>query len=377
MWSRLKQMMIKEFIQVFRDGRTRFLLFGPPIIQMMIFGYAANFEIRGVRVALVDSDRTPESRALLARFTATPYFTVLAQAEDTREVTTWLDEGRVMLVLHVREGFSRDLRTAREAPLQVLADSTNSNTALIALGYINQIAAVYAQDFQRDLLLRQSPALAVRAPRVTLEERPWYNPSLRSRWYFVPGVIGSLTTVIIVTLTSFAVVREREIGTLEQILVTPIRSFEFVLGKTLPFFLIGLADVALIATVGTFWFRIPFRGSLLIMFGGTVLYLLCVLGVGLFISTISSTQQQAMVSGFFFLMPAINFSGFGFPIRAMPELMQTLSYLDPLRYFLVVIRGVYIKGVGWDVLWPQFAAMAVFSVALLTLSVARFHKSLE
>ena len=194
---------------------------------------------------------------------------------------------------------------------------------------------------------------------------------------FVPGVIGSLTLVLVTTLTAFAVVREREIGTLEQIMVTPIRPFEFILGKTLPFFLIGLLDVTLIATVGTFWFQVPFRGQIAVLFAGAVLFILCMLGVGLLISTVSSTQQQAMVTAFFFIMPAITFSGFGFPISTMPQWLQYCTYLSPLRYFLVVLRGSYLKGVGMDILWPQMAAMAALGITLLTISVLRFHKALD
>ena len=214
-------------------------------------------------------------------------------------------------------------------------------------------------------------------PSVQLEQRPWYNPDLRSRWFFVPGIIGSLTLVLVVTLTAFAVVREREIGTLEQIMVTPIRPVEFILGKTLPFFLIGLFDVSLIATVGTLWFQVPFRGHILVLFAGAVLFLLCMLGVGLLISTVSSTQQQAMVTSFFFIMPAITFSGFGFPISTMPQWLQYCTYLSPLRYFLVVLRGTYLKGVGMEILWPQMLAMAALGISLLMIAVLRFHKALD
>jgi ABC-2 type transport system permease protein len=193
----------------------------------------------------------------------------------------------------------------------------------------------------------------------------------------VPGIIGSLTVVLVVTLTAFAVVREREIGTLEQIMVTPIRPVEFILGKTLPFFLIGLADVTLIAVIGSLWFQVPFRGNIAVLALGAVLFLLCMLGVGLLISTVSATQQQAMVTAFFFIMPAITFSGFGFPISTMPQWMQYCSYAIPLRYFLVVIRGTYLKGVGLDILWPQMAAMAGLGVVLLTAAILRFHKALD
>jgi len=212
---------------------------------------------------------------------------------------------------------------------------------------------------------------------VQLDHRPWYNEDLRSRWFFVPGVIGSLTLVLVTILTAFAVVREREIGTLEQIMVTPIRPSEFILGKTLPFFLIGLLDVSLIATVGTLWFHVPFRGNLFVLLVGAVLFLICMLSVGLLISTVSSTQQQAMVTSFFFIMPAITFSGFGYPIATMPLWLQYLTYLSPLRYFLVVLRGTYLKGVGFGVLWPQMAAMGGFGMGLLALAILRFRKALD
>jgi ABC-2 type transport system permease protein len=377
MLSRLKQMLIKEFIQVFRDKRTRFVLFGPPIIQMMVFGYAATFEIRHVPTVVLDLDHTQESRELISRFSSTPYFDLTRQLTDRKEILELIDRGEATVALEIHPGFSENLRKGQTAPLQVVVDGTNSNTALIAVGYINQIAQGFAQDYQRDRMLRISPDLAATVPQVTLEQRPWYNTDLRSRWFFVPGVIGSLTLVLVTTLTAFAVVREREIGTLEQIMVTPIRPWEFILGKTLPFFLIGLIDVALIATVGTLWFQVPFRGSLLVLASGAVLFLLCMLGAGLLISTVSSTQQQAMVTAFFFIMPAITFSGFGFPISTMPHWLQLMTYADPLRYFLVVLRGVYLKGVGFDILWPQMASMAALGASLLTLSVLRFHKALD
>ena len=377
MFQRLKQMLIKEFIQVFRDKRTRFVLFGPPIIQMLVFGYAATYEIRHVPTVVLDLDHTFESRELIARFSATPYFDVQQHLYDRRQIADLLDRGKATLALHIHPGFAEELRKGQTAPLQIIVDGTNSNTALIATGYANQIAQGFAADYQRDRMGRMSPTLVGRVPQIQLDARPWYNESFTSRWFFVPGVIGSLTLVLVTTLTAFAVVREREIGTLEQIMVTPIRPSEFILGKTLPFFLIGLLDVGLIATVGTLWFRVPFRGSVLVLLAGTVVFLLCMLGVGLFISTVSATQQQAMVTSFFFIMPAITFSGFGFPISTMPQWLQTLTYLDPLRYFLIVLRGVYLKGVGMDILWPQMVAMLVLGVGLLTISVFRFHKALD
>ena len=377
MFGRLKQMLIKEFIQVFRDKRTRFILIGPPILQMLIFGYAATYEIRHVPTVVLDLDHSQESRDLVSLFSSSPYFDVQRQLTTSRELGDLIDQGKATVGLEIDAGFARKLRGGQTAPLQVIVDSTNSNTALIASGYISQIALGYAQTAQRDRIMRIAPQLLEAAPSVELQPRPWYNPGLKSRWFFVPGVIGSLTLVLVVTLTAFAVVREREIGTLEQIMVTPIRPAEFILGKTLPFFLIGLFDVSLIAVVGTFWFQVPFRGHVSVLLAGSILFIVSMLGVGLLISTVSSTQQQAMVTAFFFIMPAIAISGFGFPISTMPQWMQTLTYLVPLRYFLIVLRGTYLKGVGMEILWPQMAAMAGLGVALFTTAILRFHKALD
>ena len=377
MLTRLKQMLIKEFIQVFRDKRTRLLLFVPPIIQMLIFGYAATFEIHHVATVVLDLDHSQESRELVSRFTSSPYFDVQEQRTDYRQVGDLIDRGKATVALQINPGFAENLRKGQAASLQVIVDATNSNTALIASGYINQIALGFAKGYQQDRINRISPQLTERIPSVQLEQRPWYNPDLRSRWFFVPGIVGSLTLVLVVNLTAFAVVREREIGTLEQIMVTPIRPAEFILGKTLPFFLIGLFDVSLIAVVGTLWFQVPFRGQIWVLFVGAILFLLCMLGVGLLISTVSATQQQALVTSFFFIMPAVTFSGFGFPISTMPQWLQYLTFASPLRYFLIVLRGTYLKGVGMDILWPEMLAMFCLGLGLLTAAVLRFHKALD
>ncbi len=377
MLARLKQMLIKEFIQVFRDKRTRILLFGPPIIQMLMFGYAATFEIHHVATAVLDLDHSQESRELVSRFASSPYFDVQRQLTESREVESVIDRGKATVALQINPGFAENLRKGRTAPVQVIVDATNSNTALVASGYINQIVLGFAKEYQQERINRISPQMVDRIPSVRLEQRPWYNPDLRSRWFFVPGIVGSLTLVIVVNLTAFAVVREREIGTLEQIMVTPIRPAEFIIGKTLPFFLMGLFDIALIAVVGPVWFQVPFRGQIWVLLSGAILFLLSMLGAGLLISPVSTTQQQALVTSFFFIMPAITFSGFGFPISTMPQWLQYLTYLNPLRYFLIVLRGTYLKGVGMDILWPQMLAMLALGAGLLTAAVLRFHKALD
>ena len=274
MFARLKQMLIKEFIHVFRDKRTRFILIGPPIIQMMVFGYAANFEIRHVPTVVLDLDHSQESRELVSRFTSSPYFDVQRQLTDSRQLSDEIEQGNATVGLEIDAGFAQKLRAGQTAPLQVIVDATNSNTALIASGYVSQIALGFAREFQRDRIQRIAPQLIEVMPSIELAPRPWYNPDLRSRWFFVPGIIGSLTLVLVITLTAFAVVREREIGTLEQIMVTPIRPAEFILGKTLPFFLIGIFDVTLIAVVGSLWFEVPFRGDIAVLATGAVLFIL-------------------------------------------------------------------------------------------------------
>lgn len=377
MFGRLKHMLIKEFIQVFRDKRARFLLFGPPIIQMMIFGYAATLEIKHVPTVIVDYDNSQVSRDLVSRFEASRYFDVRKKLPDSRQVKKLIDDGDVTMAIQINAGFAKDIRKGQTAHVQVIVDSTNSNTALVGLGYVNEIAAKFASDYLKESLERTAPFALSQMPKIVLDKRPWYNTDMSSQWFFVPGVIGNLVLVIVVTLTAFAVVREREIGTLEQIMVTPIRRTEFILGKTIPFFLIGLLDAALISTIGILKFSIPLHGSIGVLACGTVLFLLCVLGIGLFISTVSLTQQQAMMTSFFFIMPSVIFSGFGSPISSMPEFFQYLTYINPMRYYQTVLRSVYLKGVGLDVLWPQMAAMAGIGITMLAVSVMRFQKSLE
>ena len=377
MWLRLRQMLIKEFIQVLRDKRMRFILIAPPLIQMILFGYAATLEVEHVPMAIIDYENSQQSRDFISRFAGSKYFDVRMRTTSRAAAQQAVDRGDITMAVQIDSGFSELLRKGQAATVQVILDAGNSNTALVSLGYVNQVAASFAHDYQVEQLNRTSPGLLPQMPSINLQRQPWFNPDLRSQWFFVPGVMGNLITLVIVILTAFAVVREREIGTLEQIMVTPIRQWEFILGKTIPFFLIGLADAVLITAVGTLWFHVPLRGSFLVLAAGTVLYLFCVLGIGLLISTLSQNQQQAMVSAFFFLMPAIIFSGFASPISSMPSALQWFTLLDPLRYFLIVLRGVFLKGVGFDVLWPQMASMAAFSVVILAASVLRFRKSLD
>jgi ABC-2 type transport system permease protein len=382
MWERLEHMLIKEFIQIFRDPRMRAVVFVTPIIQLVVLGYAVTTDITRIATAVADFDGTQETRELVRRFESSGYFRVVRRVGEARALADLLDAGRVKAALQFDPGFTTDLKRGRTAAVQVLVDGTDSNTAGVVIDYANRIIAQYSRDAAREALARRRVALGPaatgeRLPGIDLRVRAWYNPDLSSRNYYVPGVIATLIMLTSLLLTAMAIVREREIGTMEQLMVTPIRPAELILGKTLPFALIGFVDVALITLVAVFWFEVPIRGSLLLLFGSTALYLLSALGIGLFISTVSRTQQQALMTTFFFFQPAMLLSGFVFPIANMPVAIQYLTYLDPLRYFLVIIRGIFLKGNGPAVLWPQMLALLILGAAVFTLSTLRFRKRLE
>ncbi len=377
MLARIWQFVVKEFFQVWRDPRTRFSLIVPPIIQIIVFGYAATFDVHNVPTAVFDQDHSQESRELISRFASSGYFKITQESGNGARINDLIDRGRITLAIRILPGFAEEIRKREDASLQVVLDGTDSNTALIALGYINQITQRYQQDYQRDYLNRIAPLASQRVPQVMLDERPWFNKNLEDKLFFVPGTIGSVLMVMVMTLTAFSIVREHEIGTLEQIMVTPIRPLEFILGKTIPYLMIALFELLIISLVGVMWFEVPLRGSIALLLAGSLLFIAGVLGIGLLISTLSNTQQQAMVVSFFFVQPAITLSGFGFPISSMPPVLQWLTYLDPLRYYLVVLRATFLKGLDFDLLWPQFVGMAVFALLTLSAAAARFRKTLD
>jgi ABC-2 type transport system permease protein len=368
--ERIKQIVIKEFIHAFRDKKLRFFLFIPPIIQLFLFGYAVTMDVNNISTAFLDLDRSYESRELQRRFESSGYFTITHTPVSVGEIRDLLDRGKVICAIQINRGFGKDLNKGVPTEVQVIVDGTYSNTALIAQGYINRIIGKFARDSMRSDIRVSGAAIDLRA-------RSWYNPDLKSRNYFVPGVIATVILIMSLMLTSMAVVREREVGTMEQLMVTPIKPIELMLGKTIPFALVGFVNMLLISLIGVFWFDVPIRGSLLILFFGTAIYLLSVLGIGLFISTVSKTQQQALMASMLFIMPAILLSGFAFPIESMPEIFQYVTYLNPLRYFLVIIRGVFLKGIGLDILWPQMLMLLLIGCVVMTLSALRFRKRLN
>ena len=367
-------MLAKEFIHTFRDPRMRGVVFVMPIIQTLVFGYAVTTDVRQIRTAIYDADGTVASRELIERFARSGYFTIVEHVTVERRIAELMDRGAVQAVLRIDPGFGAGVRLGRPQGLQIIVDGTDSNTAGIVLSYASRIAG----RLSKDILLAQSARTGSvgESGWVELESRAWFNENLESRDFYVPGVIAIVVMLITLMLTSMAVVREREIGTMEQIIVTPITPFEFILGKTVPFALIALADVALVAAIGVFWFEVPIRGSLWLLFLGAGVFLLTTLGIGLLLSTVSTTQQQAMMGTFFFYLPAVLLSGFMFPIANMPSAVQWLTLANPLRYFLVILRGVFLKGIGLDVLWPHFAVLAGMGLLVLAVATSRFKKTL-
>lgn len=368
-FERIKQMVLKEFIQIFRDKRMKAIVFVIPLLQTMVFGYAVTMDVNHIPTAVYDVDRSYESRELVRRLTASGYFDVRYHPGSPDEIRDLLDRSKVTFALQIDRGFSADLKRRIPTSVQVLVDGTDSNTGIVALDYANRIILRY----QRDLSATR-PESAV---RIELRQRAWYNPELKSKNYNVPGVIAMVIMLTSLLLTSMAVVREREIGTMEQLMVTPLRPAELILGKTIPFAIIAFFDMVLVTVFGVLVFDIPINGSLVLLPLSTAIYLLSILGIGLVISTVAKTQQQALMSTFLFYMPAVLLSGFMFPIENMPEVFQYLTYLNPLRYFLIIIRGLFLKGNGLEILWPQMVALLIIGTLVITFSALRFRKRLQ
>jgi drug efflux transport system permease protein len=376
MFERIRNILIKEFLEIKRDKGALVRLFLPLILQMLVFGYAATFDVWNVPTAILDLDHTNVSRDFVSHVTADGRFHIMLVAGDQQQIDRAIDASDAIIAMVIHPGFANLLEKGQTAPVQVIVDGTNSNSALMALGYVGQIVANFAAPYAAEQLRRKAGPGA-KLVRVSLDERPWFNEELNSRWFFIPGLIGTLTLISVVSLTAFAIVREREVGTLEQIMVTPIRPAEFILGKTLPALLIGLGEAALVATFGILWFRLPFAGGATVLIAGTSLYLLATVGVGLLVSTLCVTQQQAFASAFFVMFPLFILSGFAFPISSMPDWLQWITLGDPLRYYLIVVRGTFLKGLGFDVLWPELAAMGGLAMLLIVISIMRFRKSLD
>ncbi|MFA5057347.1 MAG: ABC transporter permease [Opitutaceae bacterium] len=375
MGERILTILRKEFRSILRDPRMRMVIFGLPIIQCLIFGYAVTMDVRHIRLVVIDRDGTPASRALITRFTGSGYFDAIAYTNDETRARALIDAADASAILQINARFGANLDAGRTAAVQLLVDGSDSNTARLVLNYSVSIATAYSNQVLVDQTLRQTGRTALPGG-VELRHRAWFNENLESRNYIVPGIMAMLVMLVTLMLTSMAIVREKEAGTIEQIMVTPIRPVEFILGKCAPFAVIGYIDVLLVTAVGVFWFDVPIRGSLLLLLASTSLFLMTTLGIGLFISTVSGTQQQAMMTTFFFFFPAMLLSGFIYPVANMPPVIQWITLANPLRHFLVIIRSIFLKGVGAEVLWPQMAALLVIGLAVMTFAVKRFHKTI-
>jgi ABC-2 type transport system permease protein len=371
-WLRIRELVRKEFIQLFSDKRNRAVMFIFPFIQMMIFGYVVNYDISNIRVAILDYSKTYESRKLADSFTGSNIFHIINNVADERQMAQLLLQGKIDMGIKISQDFASIIRKGQTAPVQILVDGSMSNMATMRVAYTSSVLDRFNREELRELYPQN-----MSYGKVDARIRTWYNPNLDSQYFFVPGIVAILVMVTAFILTSIAIIREKEDGTMEQLIVTPLKSYEFIIGKTIPYIIIALAQMSAVIVVAIFWFRIPLNGSILLLFFATCLFLLSTLGIGLFISTISSTKQQAMMTSFFFIMPFFMLSGFVFPINNMPEVVQWLTYLNPLRFFLVILRGIFLKGVGLDVLWPQYLALAVLGTIVFSGAIGRFKKRLD
>ena len=380
--KRVLHLMKKELLELRKDPRLFGVVILAPIIQLNVLGYAATTDVKDIPIAIVDADRSTASRDLIQRFETSANFKIVAMPGSTSEIDSYLDRGEAWMVVSIPADYGRRVGSGRPTTIQVVADGTDSNSTGVAMGYAQTLIGGYVQDLTADAAptFAQGYGGQARAPVTGLvqpEIRVWFNPRLESRDFMIPGIVALLLLVITTNLSAMAIVREKEVGTLEQLNVTPLARWELITGKLVPYALIGIIDVILVLIVAIYWFEVPMRGSIPLLFGMCLIYLLSTLGLGLFVSTISQTQQQAMMTTiFFFLTPMMYLSGFIFPIENMPQWIQPLTYLIPLRYFLVIVRGIFQKGVGLEILWPQAVALLAWGLAMLTLATLRSSKRL-
>jgi drug efflux transport system permease protein len=368
MWRRIFALVIKELLAVLKDMKSRMVLIGPPIIQLVVFGYAATFDLNHVPFAVYNEDPSRPSRELVTRFEKSPVFDLIARIQNDSEVTSLINSRKVLMVVHIDRRFSRDLLLGRSGHVQLIVDGRNSNTALLVLNYANTIVADFNSRWITDHGGVPLPAI--------LDVRSRFNPNLESQWFIVPGIVALLTQVVTLLVTALSVARERETGTFDQLLVTPMRPVDILLGKCLPGFIIGTVEASVIIAAGVLWFGVPLRGGLIPLYSGLLLFLLSVIGIGLMISSLSVTQQQALLGSFLFMVPSVILSGFATPIANMPPLVQKITYLNPMRYFLIVVRSVFLEQSSVSALFPQYWPMAVIGVVTLAVAGWLFRRRL-
>ncbi len=392
----LRAFVRKEFMHLLRDRRVRGVLFGSPVLMLLLFGYAVNTDVRNVRIAVFDEDKSSMSRAFVERFTSSGYFARGADLSSEKELLPLIDSGTVDMYIHMERGFKKKVTTGMEADVQIVIDGMDSTRASVIIAYINEITLNFSREIYNDRIRINMIQRSIQAPQadgdddtgdhmkgarlrkgIGVKERFFFNPDLSSRNFFLPGVIGLVVALVIIMLTSMSIVKERETGTIEQIIVSPLRPHEYILGKTVPFAIIGLFDIMLISAIAIFWFKVPFNGNFIFLMATGSLYTLSSLAQGLYISTISRTQQQAMVSTFLMMLPSIMLSGFVFPVDSMPPAVQAVTYINPLRYFIAILRGIFLKGVGFTDLWREVIPLIFISTTILYLSARRFARRLE
>lgn len=370
MWLRLRAMLIKEFQQMLRDVRMRIVIFVMPVVQLTILAFALTTDVRDIRTAVLDMDQTPTSRTVAAGFEGGGYFRIITDLSSDRDIIRYLDAGRVQAVLHLPAGLGDDVRAGRTAKIQIIADGTHNNDTSIIFNYAQQvISRLNAQLATRKAGSNSSLSAIALVPRA------WYNPNLESKFYFVPGLIAVMLLVISMLLTCIAIVREKEIGTIEQVMVTPIRRMEFILGKTLPFLITGLITTTTMFVVAIPVFGLHIQGSIALLYLAAALYIVGNLGIALLVSVTAHTQQQALLTTFLILMPAVLLSGFLFPVHNMPAAVQMVTIFNPVRWFLHILHGIAIRGVGISALWPDLAAQAALAISFVILAVLRFQKT--
>lgn len=357
---RIFALAVKELLAILKDKQSRIVLVAPPLVQLIVFGYAATFDLNHIPLAVYNEDHGGASRELVARLKGSPHFDLVGYIDHDAQVAPLIDNRDALLVLHLGQRFSAQLARGDTAIVQVIIDGRNSNTAMLTLGYLRTIFTDFNIDWAR--------THGQTGPPAALHIRPWYNENLVSRWFIVPGIIGLLALVITMVVTGLSVAREREAGTFDQLLVTPLRPVEILIGKSIPGILIGLVECTFILLLVVFWFEIPLRGSLGALYLGMFLFLFSAVGIGLMISSLAVTQQQGILGAFLFLVPAVILSGFATPIANMPEFMQTLTLINPLRYFMVILRGVFLEGDSYALLFDQYWPLVI--IALVTLGFA-------
>lgn len=371
------QFIIKELIQVKRDIKMLAVIFLAPILQLIFLGYAANMDVNIIQTAIFDQDKSATSRELIRKFEQSGYFQIDNYVNNYDEVTELLNNGEVLVSVVIPKDFEKKINRRETAPLQILFEGSDGNKSSIALGYIQKIIANYSSSIVADTKDKLGMKISL-SGSLTPEVRVWYNPEMKTRNFMLPGILALILMITTISLMSMAIVKEREIGTFEQLIVTPIKPYQLILGKLLPFTIIGFVVLVTVMIVMTQWFGIAIRGSKLFLLFNALLFVLSNLGLGLFISTISKTQQQAMMASIFMvMMPMVYLSGFAFPIENMPQIVQYITYVIPLRYFITIIRGVVLKGVGISTLWPEMLILFLMGAGILFLSSIRFRKRIE